>query len=229
MRSSKARGSLILFVCLLFVAVITVGSFTQTASANAYEQIDLTISEIDRQINASLNFDEMYYVNGLPLALSSNPYDYVFNNSEYDKLVAIGPDAIEAIEEGLRNPDKYASLDRYILAIAMEDIVKIALKRVRTYEWQDADTFLSSWSNLKEAVKTEIPQIIGDKSLSEDEKWKEISKFGILSIDPLKEIQQQMASTNSTARVNAEKDFITDVVDFLSTASRDTVVEKAIS
>lgn len=111
----------------------------------------------------------------------------------------------------------------------MEDIVKIDLKRVRTYEWQDADTFLSSWSNLKEAVKTEIPQIIGDKSLSEDEKWKEISKFGILSIDPLKEIQQQMASTNSTARVNAEKDFITDIVDFLSTASRDTVVEKAIS
>lgn len=229
MSSHKARTSLILFVCLIFVAVITIGFFTKTTSAKAYEQIDLTILEMDRQIDASLNFDEKYYVNGLPLALSSNPYDYVSNNSEYDKLVEMGPDAIEALEAGLRNSEKYASLDRYIIAIAMEDITKIDLKRVETYEWQDANTFLSSWSNLKDVVSTEVPQIVNDKSLSEDEKCKEIAKFGILAIEPLKEIQEQMATAKSTANINVEKDFITDMVAFLSTASRDTVIEKATS
>lgn len=229
MKNNHKKGKVTLLICTLMIIIVTIILFTNTVNANAYKQIELTISEMDKHIAASLNTEGKYYVNGLPLALSSNPYDYIINNTEYDKLVAMGEEAIKALEEALQNSDKYTSLDRYILAVAIEDIAKIDLKKTEKYMWQDADSFYSSWSKLKEDVLTEVPLVIGNESLSEVEKKKEILKYGVLAIDPLESIQNQLSAIDFKENTNDLGGFITNLIAFLSTADRNAIVKEASS
>lgn len=230
MITKKAKKISVLVVCILAISVLTIGILANTASASAYVQINSTFSEIEKQISSSMDFDGKYYINGLPLALSSNPYDYVVNNSEYDKLVAKGPDAIDAIEECLSSQDQYSGLERYILAIALEDIAKVDLKNYETYNWEDGDSFLASWEQMKADVVNEVPRVMSDAGLSEKERWAEITRFGILAIKPLETFHAQLRSSDSTGKsTSGSADLASKMINLLSTSNKDTITGIACS
>lgn len=198
MKTSFKQRIFAVFAGLISIIVIIACFFTNTSEARAISQVDTTLAEVERQANASLDFDGQYYINGLPLALSSNPYDYVKSNPEFDKLIAMGADAVAPLEECLANGEKYSSFDRYIIAIAIEEITKVDFKQCEEYTWEDAESFMISWEKAKSDVVKIVPEVLSDNTLTNEEKWAEIAKYGTLSIAPLQEVQQKLSSKSNT-------------------------------
>lgn len=194
MKANFKQRTLATCVCIIFTILIVACFLVNASTAYAFSQLNTTLAEIERQANASLDFDGKYYVNGLPLALSSNPYDYIKGNTEFEKLVAMGEDAIVPLEKCLANTEKYSSFDRYVIAIALEEITKVDFKQYGEYAWEDAESFMVSWEKAKIDVATIVPAVLSDNTLTNEEKWAEIAKYGLLSIDPLQEAQQQLSS-----------------------------------
>ena len=60
------------------------------------------------------------------LSASSNPYEYIQNNKNFNDLVNLGTDALPVIAEKIMNSND-DGLKEYILAIAAEKIAKIDL------------------------------------------------------------------------------------------------------
>jgi|GEM_PF-2202826 len=228
MFSRKIQGKrwLIAILCVIMATVILWFHIPNSAHAEAAEKIQSTFTEIEKQIEASMDFDGKYYVNGLPLALSSNPYDYIENSDEYKKLIAIGTDAISVIEECLDSKENYNGIEQYILAIALQDISKVELKNYEEYAWADVNAFLMSWEKAKDDVVIKVPQILSDASLSSEEKWVEIAKFGTLAIAPLQEFQIQAEADDMDSSLT-ELSF--KMINVLTTSSKNTVVDISIS
>ena len=225
MMNSKLKKISTGLICALVGLAMGAVIFSTVPTASAYEQINTTFTTLEQQIDASMNFDGKYYVNGLPLGLSSNPYDYIENNSEYDVLVAMGDDALVAIETCLNAENQqYNSLELYVLAIALEDITKTSLKNYENYFWMDSDMFLAIWEQLNIDVVTKVPQIMSDNSLTQENKWIEIAKFGIIAVELL---EQYMLSASTPTTMNSESSSIElarQMVNLLTTSSNDTVI-----
>ena len=181
--------------------------------------------EIQKRLEFSYSSNGSYYVDGLPLFLSSNPYDYVRNNDEYDSLVDLGVRSLPVIEdylsEYLKNSD---GLYGYILAIAIEDIAKIDFKETEEYKWATGSSFLNSWKNAKTEVEKVVYDTYYDETLSDNEKTEIIIKFGVLSLETLESIKAETLTydinlEDSKADVLAEK-----LVNLITTSDRDTLV-----
>lgn len=218
MSISKKRVSL----CMSLVAavVMSIVFISNALTISAQKQIEMTFQTIETQVEESLKFDGKFLVNGLPLALSSNPYDFISNNPEYDKLVAMGLDAIEALESCLLDTERYNGFERYIIAIAIEEINKVNLKNFDEYHWESGDTFVTAWSEIKEDAIDVVPLLISDESLSAEQKRTEISKFGLLAIEPLEKINADSSSTPVIEDVNV-------IINYISTSSEEEVIRVA--
>ena len=138
----------------------------------------------------------------MPLAMSSNPYDYIQNNDEYDKLIALGEESLDDLYELQQDNDKYNSFQRYIIAIAIEDITKTDLKQSEEYFWMDADSFSEKWDDFSTESEEKMMNILNDESLSNDEKIEDICFYGTLAnhIDTSKLSDEQMKIVNSAKK-----------------------------
>jgi hypothetical protein len=221
------KNSKKLAVVLTVVVLIALSVWFNINVATAVDrQIKVTMQEVSAQIDKSMNLDGQYYVNGLPLGLSSNPYDYVAANSEFNKLVAMGEDAILPIEKALADENAYSGLERYILAIALEDIAKVNLKNYATYQWQDSDSFLTSWLQMKADVADEVPRIMSNTQLSRQEKWAEITKFGTFAVEPLQKYTTQLTADKAAG---STPEFAAKIINLLTTSNKETVISIATS
>ncbi len=150
----------------VLVLMITLTSITLLlcpfATIKTKAQIESLFDEVSMRIEASLNYDGSFYVNNMPLGFSSNPYDYIKNNPEYNELVALGTDAIPIIEQYISETTSFYG---YILSIAIEDIAKINLKNFDEYKWSTSSTFLESWSNIKNDVDDAVYNIYYNKNI----------------------------------------------------------------
>ncbi len=160
-------------------------SAPQTTQPEAMEtvkaQTDRLIDEVHYRTEASKKTPGAYTVNGQPLYMSANPYDYTLDNEEYDKLVAMGPGALDALCVLQKNAAAYGSLDRYILAIAIEEITKIDLKYSTQFFWEDADTFADAWARFSAQAEADVQSVLQDASLTVSEKTRQICFYGILA------------------------------------------------
>lgn len=191
-------------VAMLLVCAIFVVSFLCVPTkVSAYEQINATVKEIEYQISASLELDGRYTANGMPLAFSSNPYDFVRSNDEFLKLVAMGMGAVDAIEICLADTENFSGLKGYMLAIALEEIYKVDLKQYQEYKWVDSESFIRSWNKVKEDVIEQVPEILENSGLTEEEKYEQIAKFGLLAIASMQQYRSQLTWENASAS-NAE-------------------------
>jgi len=118
-------------VLFIFVVAFTLVIFANNARAKY--QFEITIKDIEDRIDASLQFDGPHLVNGMPLGLSSNPYDYVKDNAEFQKLVSYGDAILDDLVAMQKDKEKYDSFQRYLLAIAIEEITKTDLKSFDKY------------------------------------------------------------------------------------------------
>lgn len=192
------------FLSVILIASLVITCFAgsvKTASA-AEKQTDVLINEIQYRIDESLKTEGAYLSNGMPLAMSSNPYDYIQNNDEYDKLIALGEESLDDLYELQQDNDKYNSFQRYIIAIAIEDITKTDLKQSEEYFWMDADSFSEKWDDFSTESEEKMMNILNDESLSNDEKIEDICFYGTLAnhIDTSKLSDEQMKIVNSAKK-----------------------------
>ena len=80
------------------------------------------------------------------LAMSSNPYDYIKNNENYDKLVALGKDAIPELGKRIVNGSN--GLYEYMLAAAIEDISDRNVYNETGIDWATANEFVTAWNKM---------------------------------------------------------------------------------
>lgn len=180
---------------------------------SAESQFDRTRADIENRIDNSLQFEGQYMVNGMPLGLSSNPYDYVKDNENFDALTAYGENTIDDLIDMMNNTDKYGSFDRYLMAIAIETITKTDMKKFDEYSWDEADKFIEQWSKFTTDANAKVKDVINNKNLSEEEKWKEVAKYGTLSIPALQETDSKLSKK---------------MIDMITTSDRESVVKTAI-
>lgn len=168
-------------IILSIVLIITCFTFSINTVSAAEKQTNALINEIQYRIEESLKTEGAYLSNGMPLAMSSNPYDYIKDNAEYDKLIALGEESLEDLYELQQDKDKYDSFQRYIIAIAIEEITKTDLKQSEEYFWMDADGFSEKWNDFSIEAEENIKDILNNNSLSENEKIENICFYGTLA------------------------------------------------
>lgn len=168
-------------IILSIVLIITCFTFSINTVSAAEKQTNALINEIQYRIEESLKTEGAYLSNGMPLAMSSNPYDYIKDNAEYDKLIALGEESLDDLYELQQDKDKYDSFQRYIIAIAIEEITKTDLKQSEEYFWMDADGFSEKWNNFSTEAEKNVIDILNNNSLSENEKIENICFYGTLA------------------------------------------------
>lgn len=185
----KPGFSISFLIAIIILIILSVNSSKPILVANAAEQkTDELMTEIQYRIDESLKFEGKYTVNGRPLALSSNPYDYIKNNNEYNELVKLGNNAVEELYILQTDSEKYDSLERYIIAIAIEEITKTNLKESETYFWEDANTFSKSWNKFSNEAEKNILNILNDNTLAREEKAEKICFYGTLATDVIENL-----------------------------------------
>ncbi|MCP1311402.1 hypothetical protein [Paenibacillus tyrfis] len=113
---------------LLGIGIGVIGYFGTIPDFKAYSSSSKAISIVDIR-----NEVDRLIQNDPQLAYSSNPYDYVKNNKAYHHIVKIGYPALPEIERMITDGNSYG-LEKYLLAIAAEEIAGVQLKKGK-YRW----------------------------------------------------------------------------------------------
>ena len=78
------------------------------------------------------------------LQASSNPNDYIKDNTAYDKLIQMGVKRVPEMLTYLESSDG-SGLENYLTALAVEDIMDCNLKET---EWEDSKDFVTQFSDM---------------------------------------------------------------------------------
>ncbi len=155
---------------LLGIGIGVIGCLGTILNDKAYSSSSRTISiveirnEVDRLIKNNPN-----------LAYSSNPYDYVQNNEIYHNIVKVGYKFLPEIERTIVDGNSFG-LEKYLLAIAAEEIAGIQLKKGK-YRWSDPEEFVRAWNFHLQEVEQRVDDIIkSDDNLKT--KSENLSKLG---------------------------------------------------
>ncbi len=154
----------------VFALSILITAFALNTNTNSVaKQVDSNINAIMKNIRKIQNEHS-------PLALSANPYDYIKDNSEFNNLVDIGPDALPIIKKRVDESGENG-LREYILAIAAEKIAKVDLKE-NNFGWSTAKEWSDKWNTHSKNLSANFKNIIKSNKSSEA-KNAEIIKLGI--------------------------------------------------
>lgn len=210
------KWSVFILIVVIALGVLFICLTPKSQANNVQKRNDTLSAEIEERIAGSVNFEGKYIEDGVPLSMSSNPYDYVQNNEDFDKLVALGNDALNELTDLQKNTDKYNSFERYIIAIAIEEITKVDMKNFKDYAWSNATAFSENWPSFCNSVNGEVREIMNDNNLSDDEKIAGICNYGTLAINPLKSL--------SLTRSNSSKAVIDHAIALITSSTREEVI-----
>lgn len=141
---------------------------------------------------------------------SSNPYDYITDNPNYDEVIRIGYDALPILEENLKNSNA-SGLREYIICIALEEIMSCDLKQFDDYQWGSAEDFKSKWNQYLKDVPAKVDKILNSSASTKD-KEQEIAKLGVPAVPYVvqqaksidKEQSRQMPATLGKLMINGK-------------------------
>ncbi|MBP2002250.1 hypothetical protein J2Z69_003322 [Paenibacillus shirakamiensis] len=142
-----------LIVLSLFCLSLIVTLFLNNNLANASieKQVDTKLALIKGKINKEVELKT-------ELAMSSNPYDYIKDNKDFESIVALGNNALPILQEKIeKSPND--GLQEYILAIAIEKISKTDLKKNSSTEWNSAKSFEKNWKQYLKAIPLKVNEI----------------------------------------------------------------------
>lgn len=165
------------YLIALFVLSFTFISYFNFFSKHGEAAIS---SEIDRSMNIIIQQIQDLAKNDPDLAISSNPYDYIKNNPEFDNIVNLGTQALPVIIEKIDN-SSHDGLVEYILSIAAEKISKVDLKKKEKFQWQTAKQFSKNYKEYVKEVPKMTEDIITSKKSSSD-KVNELTDLGVVAI-----------------------------------------------
>lgn len=161
-------GCLALLICSLLIVLWG----NRFADGSIEEQLDSSLASIHAAINKG---------SGLSAATSSNPYDYVKDNPDFEKIVALGHEALPGLYKRLIDSDKNG-LEAYMLAIAIETIAKVDLKQNESTAWATAHMFKAKWPEYVKSIPALVETITADPTLSMEEKVNRLIALGTLAL-----------------------------------------------
>lgn len=167
--NNKAFKFLAVFAALTIV--ISVVSINNIMASTSYQ--------IDSNMNVIMDKVAEMSAKQSPEMMSSNPYDYIKDNSNYEKIVALGLDALPIIKDKLDKTNENG-LREYILAIAAEEIAKVDLKN-NTYNWINGKEWLNEWNKLLRFIPENV-DIITSGTLDNNAKNAALSKLGVAAV-----------------------------------------------
>jgi hypothetical protein len=149
-----------------------------TATASIEKQVDNSFASINAKINKQI---------ALRTATSSNPYDYVRDNPDFENIIVLGSDALPSLQNKLlNNPD--SGLHEYILAIAIETIAKVDLKKNESTMWESAKMFKAKWPEYLTSIPALVETITSDQSLESEKKVNKLVELGTPAVPFILEI-----------------------------------------
>lgn len=151
-------------VALLAVVVMAFGAMV----VGARESISLA-AEVQE------NFTKLSELS-MEQAMSSNPYDYI-NNEYFDNIVELGVPAVKVIEQGYYN-GKYAGLNAYIAALAIQKITDVNLYECTGEDWETGEQFFHNWNITMNRLPETFDEIINSDD-SMEVKISSIEKYGV--------------------------------------------------
>ncbi|MCM3268774.1 hypothetical protein [Paenibacillus elgii] len=159
-----------LFVCSIIVTMVV----QQNANASIEKQVDNNIAAINEMIKKEVALKS-------ELASSSNPYDYIKDNTDFEKIITLGNDALPVLHNKLAKSTNNG-LQEYIPAIAIERIAKVDMKKKESTQWETAKDFEKVWKNHLKAIPATVEAIVSNKILTSEEKVKQLVELGTLAI-----------------------------------------------
>ncbi|MEY9094691.1 hypothetical protein [Paenibacillus sp. RC84] len=159
------------------VGIVSFVLISSNSSAALSSNIYISLTDMQLEVKRLTEIDPQ-------LSLSSNPYSYLKNNKEYERIVKLGIPALPVIEQRISEGENYG-LDKYLLAIAAEEIAKVNLKN-GDYRWSDAEEFIRAWKLHLKSVPKKVDEIV---SANETFEWKndKLAELGAPAIPYIKE------------------------------------------
>ncbi|NOU64995.1 hypothetical protein GC096_13240 [Paenibacillus sp. LMG 31461] len=167
----KILTFLSLFTCSFLLVSFLMNNKNVSA---AEKQINESFAAISEQINKEISLQSN-------LSFSSNPYDYIKNNEDFENIVNLGNDALPYLDKKLSN-SKQNGLQEYITAIAMERIAKVDLKENESSTWENGKGFAAKWNLHLTSIPSSVDAILTDKQSNSDDKVRKIIKLGTPAI-----------------------------------------------
>jgi len=156
-----------LFACVFSGTLLMIN---QHADASIEKIIDTNFALIAEKINQEISLRT-------ELAGSSNPYDYIRDNQDFNEIVSLGNDALPYLHAKLMDSPN-DGLHAYITAIAIESIAKVDLKQEESTKWETAKGFIKNWGKYLSSIPANVDRITADTSISLEEKTKRLTTLG---------------------------------------------------
>lgn len=172
-------------VSLLAICFAAVMFFSFAPNASVEKRAEL---RIDKLHNALSN--ESQEIVGL--ASSSNPYDYIKESKEYQKIVGLGAQALPVLERRITHSAENG-LFEYLLAVAMEEIAKVDLKKDSETAWTTGKEFAEQWRVKLKQIPEDVNHII-NATQTEDEKNRLLIDLGIPAVPFISEKVEEGAT-----------------------------------
>ncbi|MDO3410384.1 hypothetical protein QWJ34_11480 [Saccharibacillus sp. CPCC 101409] len=144
--------------CLSFILTSVFNK--QSANTALAEQVDTNMVAIQETINKEVELRS-------EIAMSSNPYDYIKDNEDFENIVSLGNDALPVLQSKIQQSPN-DGLQEYILAIAIEEISKTDLKKNPSTEWISAKDFEGEWKNFLKEIPSKVDIISKSSEASSD-------------------------------------------------------------
>lgn len=128
-----------------------------------------TAAEVEQNLDAIMANLESGDSQDTMAGFSSNPYDYVTNNENYDQIVAAGYDALPVLESELRSTQE-SGLREYIICVAIEDITNCNLKQFDDSQWDRAENFKVQWDTYLKDMPSKVDGIMRSDSTAAEKR-----------------------------------------------------------
>jgi len=184
MNTQIITKSKIVIPILITVSILAIILIIPHMTVSAAEKVQINLQNMRDAIDEDV-------MKNSELALSSNPYDYIEDNEYYDNIIKLGVRALPELERTLSESDSNG-LNEYILAIAIETISHVDIRKIKDDEfaWETAKGFEKEWIDIRENANTSINEIVQSDKLSSAEKVDKLSAYGVLAVSELKKVMR---------------------------------------
>ncbi|CDA85059.1 putative uncharacterized protein [Clostridium sp. CAG:230] len=172
------------------VAVLVIGCFVYqfhaTPKKAKADTVPSLVEEMKNIIDKKIKDDPV-------LQASSNPNDYIKDNTAYDKLIQMGVKRVPEMLTYLESSDG-SGLENYLTALAVEDIMDCNLKETE-YAWEDSKDFVTQFSDMVKDRKKIVKNAM-EKAKNVDEVEKVLQPYGLVATETALEMQNTDSSNN---------------------------------
>lgn len=136
--------------------------------------------DLNKQVHSSVNKikQSIDHPASSEISASSNPYDYVKNNEDFEAIIALGVAALPELKQLLDNSEQDGLME-YIYAIALEQISKVDMRK--DTDWSSGKEFLKTYTTYLKEIPDKV-KMIANKPISDTEKIDQLKELGTPAI-----------------------------------------------